>query len=239
MVLSVSPRPSVTWRWSFYDPQRRLPLAPCARSRRRESGEDAVRVPCGVIPFELFALVILPVGVPIAARSQRPEPQDRFRAGEAPPRPGEREAIADEMATGAFNDTRGNGDPPFEIVVVAEQGAMALQIVGAAVGRAAHRPPQPATRGRAANRGHHLAHIPAEQPEQPLGHPRFGLRRPLGMEDVRGLPEVLQDVDQVEDDGDRHAEPLRGGPHAAHLIDLAIDEPPPPLLPLRLPRPGP
>ncbi|MBE7453360.1 MAG: hypothetical protein HS111_32190 [Kofleriaceae bacterium] len=64
----------------------------------------------------------------------------------------------------------------------------------------------------------------AQQREQPVAHPRLGVLGTGGVERVGGAPQVLDDVDDIEDDRDLGAELARGTLHSLDLIALPVDE---------------
>lgn len=64
----------------------------------------------------------------------------------------------------------------------------------------------------------------AQQREQAVPDPRLGVLGARGVERVRGAPQVLEHVDDIEDDRDLDAVPARGPLHALELIALAVDQ---------------
>ena len=59
---------------------------------------------------------------------------------------------------------------------------------------------------------------------EPLGHPLFGLRGPVLVEAVRRLPQVLQHMDDVENDGELGAHLGRRPAYARDLVLVSVDE---------------
>ncbi|MBX3262248.1 MAG: hypothetical protein KF782_21355 [Labilithrix sp.] len=66
--------------------------------------------------------------------------------------------------------------------------------------------------------------VALQEPHQALLDPVLGLFGTVGMERVRGLPEVLEDMDQVGDDRDLGANLPRHPSHEAKLVLVSVDE---------------
>jgi hypothetical protein len=92
------------------------------RSLSVMSGREfvVVLVGGGVEAFVLACEVIAPVGVEVAVVDESAELEDGFGAGQAPAAAGDVEAVADQVAAGAFDRAGGDGPARAERGVVTE-----------------------------------------------------------------------------------------------------------------------
>ena len=104
---------------------------------RMGRGHFAVLVPSPVVALVLAGLVKVPVLVEVLAGAQGAKAQYGFAAGQTPAGAGEPHAIADQVAGGAFDDARADGQTRRQVLVVAQIARVVEQVVGAGVHRLA------------------------------------------------------------------------------------------------------
>ena len=100
------------------------------------SGGELVVVSVGWRVLELAEVVALvfpggvpvPVGVEVAAGGDGAHPEHGLGAGQAPAGSGDSEAVADEVAAGAFDDAGGDRPAGGECRGVVQEGLLGLQV---------------------------------------------------------------------------------------------------------------
>jgi hypothetical protein len=127
-----------------------------------------------------------------------------------------------------------DGDAGRQRQVVVEVGTVLEQVVGAVVGGRTRLAGQAAQRGASADASGDVAGFAAQDLEQARRDPLLGVGCSLVVEAVRRGPQVLDNVDHIEDD--RHLDPASGG----GLLDqlelglVAVDQDHPRLVVLRV-----
>ena len=99
-----------------------------SRSWFKRGRHDAVDVEGSVVAFILLALMEGPVLIKVVAGAQGTQTQDGLGAGQAPAGPGYFHAVFDQMAAGAFNDSRGYGQSLGKVAMVLEVGRIGEQL---------------------------------------------------------------------------------------------------------------
>lgn len=86
-----------------------------------------------VVPEVLLLFVKAPVCVEVPAGAQSVQAQDRLGACKTPAGAGDIHAILDQRATGAFDDTRCDGQPHRQIRIVLQIPGVVEHVIGAAI----------------------------------------------------------------------------------------------------------
>src|SRR5687767_5703092 len=134
------------------------------------------------------------------------------------------------MSTSAFDDARGDGQSFGEVVVVSEVGGIGEQVVNTVIdgltvaGREATEcRTSPYARSD-------VAGVSAEDFEETVTHPGFELRTSFRIEGEPGRPEVLGDMDHIDDQVELDSSLASQLAEDAHLRFVAVDQRDPGLL---------
>src|SRR6185437_16077551 len=199
----------------------------CSSFGVRASGGECEAV---VVAAEVVALVFLldvpgPVGVVVAAGRDGAEPEHGLGSWQAPAGAGDAHPVLDQVAAGALDDAGGDRPAVREGGGVVHVGLLVLQVgqgrgddlgVLAALGRVVcGELPDPA--------GHLRG--PAAQDVQALDdHPVLHHRVAGRVEAPGRLPQVLDDVDEVDHDRDGDAAGGGLGPDPVQLAGVAVGQ---------------
>src|SRR5664279_2730749 len=136
-----------------------------------------------------------------------------FGSGDAPACSGDVHAVCDEVAAGAFNDPGRDRPAGGEGGGVVQVSGLVDQVFGAFIGP-----------GAAPDAGGDLDGMALQDGQYPLAYPRFGGGIAFGEEAPRRAPDVFNDVDQVDDDGNDDPSGARFGLDAVDLVVVAVDQ---------------
>src|SRR6266568_4922122 len=160
----------------------------------------------GVVDVFVFAAeVVAPVGVEVAAGDQGAELEDGLGAFEAPSRAGDVHSVLDDVPARALDDTGCDGPALAQCGGVVQVAALVVQVAGALVGSGALGGRVAAGGSAAADPGRGLAGVAVQDLAGLAGDPFLGGGLAFAEEGPGGLPQVFQDVDEVDDDRDRDA----------------------------------
>src|SRR5260370_33703487 len=102
----------------------------------------------------------------------------------------------------AFDRTTGNGPALGQVLVIAHPSAIAVKVARYARKHFVLGSEKSALGGALATALDNLAHLAAEDAQGVLPNPHLCLRASFGMKHVRCFPEFLQNMKQIEDQGD-------------------------------------
>src|SRR2546429_4521464 len=180
-----------------------------------------------VVAVVLAGDVPVPVGGQVAAGGDGAHPEHGLGAGQAPAGSGDSEAVADDMPARSLDDPGGDGPAVGEGGGVAGEGFLGLQVVRGVADVLLMLPAGSGgiRGGPGGDVGGDAAAVAGEDVQSPGGDLVFGGAGVAGRgEGESGFPQVLDDVDEVDQDGDRLA-PLRGFVlEALDLVGVAVDE---------------
>ncbi|MGP4089366.1 hypothetical protein [Streptomyces sp. KR55] len=146
-----------------------------------------------------------PIHVEVAVSDQRAEFEEGFGSGEAPAGAGDVEPVGDQVSAGPFDHSRRDRPAGGERTVVMEEGFLTGQVADADVGAVTPSRSQPRDAGLPVDRLGGQAGTSGEHGQGLDRNPVLGGRIAGIVERPRGLPEVLEDVDEVDDDVDGDA----------------------------------
>lgn len=168
--------------------------------------------------------MMLPVGFEIAIGGDGAEFQDGFGSVEAPAGTADIEAVGDEMAGCSLDDPGRDGPAGLECLVVAQELALGMKIADADIGAVTLSGAQLGLGGLILDGFGDFAGVTVQDSEGVNGDPVLsGLLAP-GMETPTGRPEVLEDVDDVDDDVNIDAVQAGFGLDQLELMLGAVDQ---------------
>src|SRR2546425_13274553 len=104
-----------------------------------------------MVALQFPLLMMPPIGVEVATRAPRAQPQNRLSAVKAPPRPSDLHPVADHVAARAFDDARRNREARLQVRVILDVRFVAFDVVGTGVRRFPRGGGQASARGGPAN----------------------------------------------------------------------------------------
>src|ERR1022692_3382950 len=186
---------------------------------------------CELVVADVVALAFLldvvgPVGAEVAVGFDGAQAQDGFGACQAPACAGDAEAVGDQVAAGSLDDCGGDGPAAGQGAGVVQVGELAGQVaecfadlffvLAAGCGGML-------TCQRLDQRDD-LPGVPVQDRGALRGDPGFEGRVAGGVECPAGFPQVFQDVDEVDQDGDGRVAG-RGFPFDhGDLVAVAVDQ---------------
>src|SRR5580698_6621681 len=173
-----------------------------------------------MLPLQVKA----PVIVPVAARSDGAEFEDRFRLFETPSGAGDAEAVLDEISARTLDDACRDRQAVGEESSVVDARGVLAQVLDGLVERPAFGEREASVGRRLANGRHDVERMASEQLAQDVPDPGIGRSMFARAEHHRDGPEVVNHVDQVEHDGDAHPSSKRLGFGVLDLLLVAIEE---------------
>src|ERR1700733_7087211 len=164
-----------------------------------EWGSGGELVAGGVVALVFAVAVVDPVFVEVAVGLEGAEFEDGFGCFGAPAGAGDVHAVFDQGAAGAFDDAGGDGPAVGQGCGVVQPGGLGVEVAGGlfrglAVGRGE-------AGGVGAQRGGHVGGVAVQDGGGAVPDPGAGTGAGFGEEGPGGVPEVFQDVDQVDDEG--------------------------------------
>ena len=94
-----------------------------------------------MVALKFPLLMMPPIGVEVATRAQRAQPQNGLSAFKAPPRARDLHPVPDHVTARAFDDARCYREPRLQVRVILGVGFVAFDVVGTGVGRFARGEP--------------------------------------------------------------------------------------------------
>src|SRR5512146_1147589 len=185
-----------------------------------------------VVAVVLAGDVPVPVGGGVAAGGDGAHPEHGLGAGQAPPGSGDAEAVADDVPAGALDDPGGDRPAVRECRRVVQVGFLGLQVVRGLADVLVVLPagPRRVRGGPGRDAGGDAAAVAGQDVQAPGGDLVFGSAGIAGRgEGQGGFPQVPDDVDEVDEDGDVLAPGGGFGLEALDLVGIAVgqDEPVP------------
>src|ERR1700674_3685662 len=167
-----------------------------------------------------------PVVVQVPAGPERAQAEDGFGSPHAPAGSRDVQAVDDEVAAGALNDARGDGQPVAKVAVVMEHAPLCDEVVRAVIDALSLLGGKPALGGATADAARHLARPSLQDREGPLRDPLLGLLVALGEEAPGRVPYVLEHVEEIDDERAdlRLPATLHLGANAGDLLWVAVHE---------------
>src|SRR6266702_3814448 len=153
-------------------------------------------------PLLIFFDVEGPVAIKIAAQVNGSELDDGLGDGLGPAHSRTLHPVLDQVLAGAFDRTTGNGPALGQVLVIAHPSAIAVKVARYARKHFVLGSEKSALGGALAKALDNLAHLAAEDAQGALPNPHLCLRASFGMKHVRCFPEFLQNMKQIEDQGD-------------------------------------
>ena len=197
-------------------------------------GGEVFAVNGSVDALMFLAQVEAPARVEVAAGDDGAELQDGLGAFESPSRARDIHSVLDDVPAGALDDPGGDGPAFVQRGGVVQVAVFVVQVAGGFVGAGALGGRVAVGGGAAADPGRDLPGFAAENLAGLGGDPFLGGGLALAEEGPGGLPEVFEDVDEVDDDRDRDAAPGGLGGDGLDLGVVAVDEDGPFALVLRV-----
>src|SRR6266700_5139201 len=185
---------------------------------------DAAEVAVVVDALLFLGQVPGPVLVEVAVADQGAEFEDGLGAVQAPACAGDVHAVLDQVAAGALDHPGGDRPPLGQGGGVVQVGLLGQQVRRGGIGGFTFAGVQTVVGGLAADRGGHDAGPPGQDLPGLGTHPLFGVRVAFGVEAPGGLPDVLDDVDEVHHDRDGGLPGFRFGANPVDLMLIAVDQ---------------
>ena len=210
-----------------------------SRMRNTSRWHDATGIENLVGSFVLAGLMEGPVLVEVLAGAQRAQAQYGLGSGQAPAGAGHIHAVLYQVPTGTLDDSCGDGQSLGKVAIVSKVGRIFEQVVCTRIHRLSCLGRQSAECGTATHAPCHQAGLSSKDFKETMPDPVFQLRTGCAVKRPAGSPQVLNNVDDVDDD--RQVEVIFTG-YSAQLADLglvAIDQRYPGFLILRDPDGGP
>src|SRR5271170_3830348 len=169
-----------------------------------------------------------PVGVEVAGGTHGAESEHGLGAGEGPASPRPIHSVLHEVAARALDDACGDREPVAKgLLVVHEACARAIGEVvardvdrlGGLLTRLLLTGCPPTDRAR-----YVTSAAPAQEGEQAVAHPAFGLLVALSKQGASGVPDVFQDMHEVDQDGHLDARAPGLSLDGSQLPGLAVHE---------------
>ena len=162
------------------------------------------------------AVLVLPVPgpvlVPVVVGEDDAEAEDGFGAVGAPAGAGDVHAVFDQVAAGAFDDAGGDRPAAGQEAGVVQVGGVLVQVADGAQGDLVLAGGQGGSGGGlVADGGGDLGRVPVEDGAGVPADPGAGVRAGRGEEAPGGIPQVLGDVDDVDEDGQGRCRGRRPG----------------------------
>ena len=186
--------------------------------------DEVFAVDGSVDALVLLAEVEAPVGVEVAAGDDGAELEDGLGAFEAPSRACDVHSVLDDVPAGTLDDPGGDGPAFLQRGGVVQVAVLVVQVAGAFVGAGALGGRVAVGGGAAADPGRDLGGVPVQDLAGLVSDPFLGGGLALIEEGPGGLPQVFQDVDEVDDDRDRDAAAGGLGGDGLDLGVVAVDE---------------
>src|SRR6266508_790745 len=165
-----------------------------------------------------------PVGGEVAVGAQGAQLEDGLGALEAPAGAGDVEPVAGQVPAGAFDHAGGDRPAGRHCGVVAEELPLGGEVADAGVDAAALLGSELGIAGLLAERGDDGVDVAGQDAYGVGGDPGFGGRVAVLVEAPGRLPAVLEDVDEVDQDVDRHLAACRLRAEQVELVAGAIDQ---------------
>src|SRR6266540_4234491 len=168
--------------------------------------------------------VEVPVAVEVAVGPHRAEFEDGLGAVQAPAGAADVQAVADQVPARSLDHPGGDRPAGGQRSGVVEELLLGRQVADAGVDTATLAAGQSSVDGLLVDRGDGLGDPPGQDADRVGRDPRLGVRVTVGVVAPGGLPQVLQDVDEVDEDVDGHAAAGRFGADQVQLVAGAVDE---------------
>src|SRR6266542_2533643 len=165
-----------------------------------------------------------PVGGEVAVGPQGVQLEDGLGALDAPAGAGDVEPVADKVPAGPFDHAGGDRPAAGQGGVVAEVLPLGLEVADAGIDATALLGCQPGIGGLGLERGDDGVCLAGQDAHGVGGDPGFGGRVAVVVEAPGGFPEVFQDVDEVDQDVDRHPAAGGFGLDQLELVAGAVDQ---------------
>src|SRR4029453_13194407 len=165
-----------------------------------------------------------PVGVEVTVGDQGTQLEDGLGAVQTPAGAGDVQPVADQVAAGAFDHAGGDRPAAFQGGVVAEELPLGGQVTDTGVDSFALVSGQASVGGLVVERGDDAVDVAGKEPQGVAGDPGFGGRVGVGVETPGGLPQVLQDVDEVDQDLQDDAAACCFGLDQVELVAGGVDK---------------
>jgi hypothetical protein len=172
----------------------------------------------------LLGAVEAPVGVEVAVAPQRAQLEDGLGALEAPAGAGDVEPVADQVPAGPLDHAGGDRPAAAERGVVAEELPLGGQVADAGIDTASLLGRQPGVGGLLVERGDDGVDLAGQDAHGVGGDPWLGGRVSVLVEAPGRLPQILKDVDEVDQDVDRHAAAPGFGADLIELVAGAVNQ---------------
>ena len=168
--------------------------------------------------------VKVPVLVPIATGLQGAELEDGLCAGEPPARACYSEAVLDQMTAGTFNDAGGNGQTLTEEIRVVDAGRILVQVGNGSVERDSAACRHTSERCGLPDGGNNVERMPGQELGEDIRNPRVSGLGVRGAEQLADSEKVVDDVNEVEHDGDGHVALGGLSLNVVELVFVAVNE---------------
>ena len=165
-----------------------------------------------------------PAVVPIAAGAVGSKLEDGLCIGESPSGARDAESILDEVAAGALDDAGCDREALREKARVVDSRRVLVQVLERGIELlAVLRGELPVGRGLT-DRRHDVERMAREELLEDVSDPSVGGFAIVGAEQDGDQPQVVKDVNEVEDDGDAHASLACLGLDVGELFLVAVEE---------------
>jgi len=163
-------------------------------------GHHAVGIECSVVTFILLHFMEEPILIKILTGAQCAQAQHGFSTSQTPAGAGHLHAVFDQMSTGALDDSSRNGKALRKIAIIAQIGRVVDQVAGASIyGFALFGGKRSQSRAATYSSGHEAGLSPQDFKE-PMLNPAFQFRSRCGVKRSAGIPQVLDDMNDIDDD---------------------------------------